>query len=547
VSNQVNKKGDDKKKRRNKNNLFTRAYDTKQTFSPQQIKCLDDIAQFFNYHKRKYNKMGEFNDKTRKHYVQNTVFENQEGIHQSMSYRFFKGIMQEIKGQHQSIQSNRENYLIDKMDRLDDVEKEIQKLKTKYENLHKNREKIVNHNFDNEKNSLLEVIRAKYRKRQHIINAINKLSKKDDYSICFGTKRLMKQRHSITSKEALKKWKEQWYKKRNGQFSIVGSWDEVYGNTTCQARYDKESDKFSIRLRIPYELESQHGEYLTLENITIPNYFKNKLKKEIEKHQCKAKNKNALSFRFIKINDHQYRIIFILNHDNETIKTHSKKGVIGVDVNADHFALVDIDSKGNIQNTITIPYNVKGKTSHQRKTNINEALKSIRLYALEKKKHIVIERLNFKQKRQQLYKTKNKAYARMLSAFAYQQIQQGLMSLEHEYGIKVNPVSPAYTSLLGKTVAADKSMTIHQAAAWFIAKRFYKLKERIKKQFKYYHRSKPFMVYIPRAIYREHNMKKLGSFLSDVEKYINGSLSLKKQKALNDMVVLLNGTNAIKY
>ena len=88
-------------------------------------------------------------------------------------------------------------------------------------------------------------------------------------------------------------------------------------------------------------------------------------------------------------------------------------------------------------------------------------------------------------------------------------------------------------------------MTIHQAAAWFIAKRFYKIKELIKQKFKIYHCSKPFMVYIPREIYREHNLNKLGRFLRDVRNYINGSLSLKKRQSLKDFVVPFNDTTAI--
>ncbi len=545
MSGQVEQKSDDKKKRRNKNHLFTKTYDTKQTLAPKQIQCLDAIAHFYNHHKRKYNKVGVYNEKTRKQYVQNARFEDSNGIHQSMSYRFFRGIMQDVVGLHQSIQSNRENYLIDKLDRLESVNEEIIKLKQKYENLIKNQAKVFNHEFKNDKDKLLKVIRAKYKKRQYLLNAIENLRDVTNYNLCFGTKKLMKQRHRIKTKKALTLWKKEWHLKRNGQFLMVGSWDETNGNSNCQVIYHNKTKQFSLRLRIPYELESSYGEYLTFENIAIPNYLKAPLIHELNKHQAKSSNKNALSFRFIKLNDSQYRIIFTLNQDNVDIVTHSNKGVIGVDVNADHFAVVEINKIGAIQNSFSIPYHLEGKTKHQRKAIIEDGLKQIRDYALKRKKDVVIEKLNFKQKRQQLYKNVNKKYARMLSAFAYQQIQQGLMQLQYEYGIKVHPVPAAYTSLLGQTVAADKSLTIHQAAAWFIAKRFYKIKELIKQKFKIYHRSKPFMVYIPREIYREHNLSKLGRFLSDVRNYIGGSLSLKKRQSLKDFVVPFNDTTAI--
>lgn len=517
-----------KKERRTKADLFMSSYDTKQHLSKEKIACLDDIALFYNYHKRKYNKVGVFNADTRKQYVQNATFKDQQGIQSSMSYRFFQGILQDVKGLHKSIQSNRENYLVVKQDTLIEVDKVIKKVSKKYHNLIANQQKIFNHNFEIEKENLLKYLRKLYMKRQYILNAIANLEDKDGYSICFGTKKLMKKRHRIKDEFELEDWKKEWTLARNGQFMLSGSWDENFGNSNCQVNYNHEG-QFSMKIRIPYELESKYGEYLILENLTIPNYLKVPLKREINKHRFKVETKNALSFRFIKENDNTYRILFTLNQDNVKIKTHSKKGVIGVDVNADHFAVVEINEKGAIQNAFDVPLDLENKTANQRKAIIEKSINTIRDYALKKKKNIVIENLNFKEKRDQLHKNYNKDYARMLSSFAYTQIMMGFERLSSIHGVKVKKESPAYTSVLGFMYAADKSMTTHQAAAYMIARRYYKFKEKIKHQFMLVHKARLFIVNVPREIQSAKSFKLLKRWISDVRQYIAGSCKIKSK------------------
>lgn len=560
---------------------YISAYETQQVFSTQTIEQLDFIGHFFNHHKRKYNKSVKdknYDSESRKKYVKETTFQeiNAQGEtveRPVMTYRFFAGILNDVTGQHKSIQSNRKNYLNQTIERIEDVEEDIQRLSKKYYKLKDNQEKVPRVDFQEEKNKQRKVLRNLYTKKRHLLLKKEDLKDNKNYNIVFGSKSLLKKRHTLTNENDIQAWKKEWFHRRNCNFNLVGSWDESFGNSTCQINYrlkqeyidnneclknkikNKELIKqreisasindicFFISIRVPYALESKLGEHLVLENLDIPKYLQLKLKREIDKHKLQLPNKKAISFRFVKHKDKHnvYKITITLNEENVAIKTNDKKGVIGVDTNADHFAVVDINDTGCIQHRFNVPLPLKGKTKHQRKAIIEQGIKEIREYALSVGKDVVIENLDFTKKREELRKNYNKEYARMLSSFAYAQIMMGLQRMEYIHGVKVHKESPAYTSLLGMTIAADKSMTTHQAAAYMIARRYFKLKEKIKNTFKFYHRGQLFTVNVPRRIQALNNLPKLARWFSDVRKYVEGSkLSQKIRNELKNDIVRIN-------
>jgi hypothetical protein len=68
----------------------------------------------------------------------------------------------------------------------------------------------------------------------------------------------------------------------------------------------------------------------------------------------------------------------------------------------------------------------------------------------------------------------------MLSAFAYNKFKELLISRAHKFGILVVKVNPAYSSLIGLVNYVQMyGMSSGEAAALVIARRFYRLAERI--------------------------------------------------------------------
>ena len=98
-----------------------------------------------------------------------------------------------------------------------------------------------------------------------------------------------------------------------------------------------------------------------------------------------------------------------------------RRGAIGVDLNADHIAVAETDASGNYVKAWWVPLVTYGKNTHQAETLIGDAVASVVQYAREVGKPIVIEKLDFRQKKAAL-EGESRRYSRMLSQF---QLRQG--------------------------------------------------------------------------------------------------------------------------
>jgi IS605 OrfB family transposase len=155
----------------------------------------------------------------------------------------------------------------------------------------------------------------------------------------------------------------------------------------------------------------------------------------------------------------------------------SRLGVIGIDINADHLAITETDRYGNPIKHFSIPCITYGKTAEQRKAVIGDAVKLAIAFAMSQCKPIVVEKLDFQKKKTVLEK-QSPGYARMLSAFAYTQIQTVIRARAFDAGIEVFEVNPAYTSVIGKYKFKDRyGMSAHNAAALVIGRRFLGFRE----------------------------------------------------------------------
>ena len=112
------------------------------------------------------------------------------------------------------------------------------------------------------------------------------------------------------------------------------------------------------------------------------------------------------------------------------------------------------------------------KTTEQSKALIGDAVKELTDYAVKVKKPVVIENLDFSQKKKELKNSFNKTYNQMLSSFAYSKIIELIKSRCFDKSLEIIEVNPAYTSKIGKFKYQDLyKLTTHQAAALVIARR----------------------------------------------------------------------------
>ena len=163
-----------------------------------------------------------------------------------------------------------------------------------------------------------------------------------------------------------------------------------------------------------------------------------------------------------------------------TVLTDRRRGAIGVDLNADHLAVAETDASGNCPNAWRVPLVTYGKSAHQAEALIGDAVASVVAYAKDVGKPIVIERLDFRQKRAAL-EGQSRRYSRMLSSFSYGKVKAYFISRGYREGVEVHQVNPAFSSsVIGRVKFMERyGLSVHQAAALVLARRLLGCSERI--------------------------------------------------------------------
>jgi IS605 OrfB family transposase len=330
------------------------------------------------------------------------------------------------------------------------------------------------------------LVHQKKRRLDCLKHKLDRLSRDVESGIvrmCFGSKKLFRAQFHLEKNgyKSHKEWKKDWGSAREGQFFLLGSKDETAGNQTCTAKVLADGS-LTFRLRLPHALEAQYGKYLEIPGVYFKYGHANIIASlsdcEERKRLLKCKDKRysehgqAISYRFQRDNK-GFRVFATTSFKPPPLITRKRYGAIGVDINADRLAVMELDRFGNGTNQKTYPLLTYGKTRNQIKAEIGNACAAIVQWAQEVKKPIVIEKLDFQKKKNELKDKSTGKHARMLSSLAYNTITVYMQSRGLRYGVEVVKVNPAYTSLIGRTKFVERyGLSIHHAAALCIARRY---------------------------------------------------------------------------
>lgn len=415
--------------------------------------------------------------------------------------RWSRSVEEDVVGMKDSIQSNRKNYLADKKDRLVSLNKTIQKISHKYYNA-----LTFPENFSQQLPGLLKTLRFHYRKKALLEQSIRKLNydlQNHRFSICFGSKKLFSKQFNpcVTHSD----WQRQWQESRYHSFRLTGAKDETCGNANAQLHFVK-NNCYSLKLRIPLVLEKQYGKYLAIDNIHFPEKTQSFMQNIILANNDKSSTaRQPLTISVSKIKG-KYRLTIQCTPEKVDVVTTDTFGVVGMDMNADNITVADIDRNGKIQETKIFRFNLNGKSTGQRENIIIEAINKAVDFAQSKGKDLIYEDLDFSQKKQQLYKSENKDYNRMLSSFSYLKMKTQLLSRAYKCGVRISKVNPAYTSLTGRLLHSKRyGLSVHEAAAYAIARKYYEIKEIIKKIITLNVKGKTFMFTVPEKILKSES------------------------------------------
>jgi len=286
--------------------------------------------------------------------------------------------------------------------------------------------------------------------------------------LCFGSKKLFRSQFYLKENgyASHSEWLKDWQSARSNQFFVIGSKDETTGCQNCVATVSGDGS-ITLRLRLPNAMSKK---YLTLSGLHF-EYGHKSIVAAIGRNLSDNKNDwQAINYRFLR-DDKGWRVfvsIALLEFKPTSLKN---IGVVGIDINADHIAVSETDCYGNPVEYFSVPCNTYGKTANQRKAIIGGAVKQVIAFAINKRKPVVLEKLNFQKKKSALEKQSRK-FARMLSSLAYTQIQTNVRAGAFDAGIDVYEVNPAYTSVIGQYKFKDRyGMSTHNAAALVIGRR----------------------------------------------------------------------------
>ena len=310
--------------------------------------------------------------------------------------------------------------------------------------------------------------------------------------LCFGSRKLWHKQHNLEANGygSHEEWRADWRDARSDELFVLGSRDETGGCQLCVASV-VDDGSLTLRLRMPDALAERHGKYLFIENVRFAYGHEQVLaalasNDEYAAHRRKHGEKSArasdlgqaISYRF-KRDGKSWRVFAATEMMDVPVVTDQRLGAIGVDLNADHLAVCETDASGNYVHAFSVPLVTYGKSQYQAEAVIGDAVAVVVEFAREAGKPIVIEKLDFRQKKAVL-EGESRKYSRMLSSFSYGKVKACFISRGHREGVEVRQVNPAFSSVIGRVKFMERyGLSVHQAAALVLARRSLGCSERI--------------------------------------------------------------------
>ena len=381
----------------------------------------------------------------------------------NLTSRAIDAILSNMLGRYKSIKELKEFERKSLERKISALEKELTKLKDvrtlQRVSLNNNSKDF---NFTKYKNLKIKIYWEQNRlntKKQKLKN-LEKEIETGKYKVCFGTKELLKKDYS------------KFIKKRDSEIYFLGRAGDNAYNLNFQVEYNPKINQFYFRIRKEIDLEDDRFVYGQFN-------FNNKDYTNLLKKLLKTKE-SALTYR-IKLKDNRVflQIIYNFEHNKDLCVTRNSYGVVGVDFNKGFVSVSETDKYGNLINTFNIDYQYsKGNQTTNDFQYIATRLKD---YCLNTGKDLVIEKLNFTKKKDNLISKRGKKYNEMLSSLAYSKFDSIITSKCAKNRIFLNKVNPAWTSWIAKQKYCPKmKLNIHSGASYVIARRGMFLKDKVK-------------------------------------------------------------------
>ena len=381
----------------------------------------------------------------------------------NLTTRAIDAIMSNMLGRYEAIKELKKFEQKSLERKISTLEKELTRLKDERTlqriNLNNN---LKDFNFVKYKNLKIKIYWKENRlntKKQKLKNLKNEIET-GKYKVCFGTKKLLQ-----------KDYKE-FVKKRDSEIYFLGRAGEKSCNNNFQVEYSSKTNQFYFRIRKEIDLENDKFVYGKFN-------FNNKNHTNLLKYLLRTKE-SALTYR-IKVKDNKVllQIIYNFEHNKDLCVTRNNYGVVGVDFNKGFVSVSETDKYGNLINTFNIDYQYS--KGNQTTNDFQVIATRLKDYCLNTGKDLVIEKLDFTKKKDNLISKRGKKYNEMLSTLAYSKFDSIVTSKCAKNRIFLHKVNPAWTSWIAKQKYCPKmKLNIHSGASYVIARRGMFLKDKAK-------------------------------------------------------------------
>lgn len=272
----------------------------------------------------------------------------------------------------------------------------------------------------------------------------------EKFKLCFGTKKLAKRD------------KEQFLTKRDSNMYYIGCKTEPSRNQNFSLYYNKKNNQFNVRIRKDF-CNKNPDKY-----IYGQVYFRHHKNKLVE--FLKTGN-SPLLYNIIKKNGRYYLYCtFEIQCDKEEFLTRNSYGTIGIDFNKGFVAISETNECGHLINTDVIHY--RFKQGNKTKTDFEKIVNILVDLALNSGKDIVIENLDFKNKKVETESREDRKYNEMIHSLAYKTFANIVENIAYRNKVWVRKVNPAWTSWIAKTkFCPHMKLNIHVGASYVIARR----------------------------------------------------------------------------
>ncbi|MFI6248005.1 IS200/IS605 family accessory protein TnpB-related protein [Streptomyces sp. NPDC051016] len=313
-------------------------------------------------------------------------------------------------------------------------------------------------------------------RRLHVLEARLQAARADRNAgrVCVvrGGKRLLNTRHHLEQAQLTEEqWRTQWRAGRRF-LQADGESGKRFGNETLRVTPDGE-----ISLRLPAPLahlaNAPHGRYVLAARVSFPHRG--------EQWADRVASNRAVAYRIHEDVSRErwyltasWTIPAVQSVPLEAART---RGLVGVDMNADHLAAWRLDAHGNpVGRPLRFGYDLTGTTGH-RDAQVRHALIRLLHRAQRHGLAIAIEDLDFTAEKTREKHGRRKKFRNLISGMPTSRLRARLVSMAAELGIVVVAVDPAYTSRWGAQhwqkplTTKTRKTTRHDAAAVAIGRR----------------------------------------------------------------------------